>query len=281
MSHTYGTSSHVTTPDGRRLHLMSRGQGSPTVVLESGMGMSRSCWGLVVPALAEDLRTVVYDRANLGRSDADPEPRTLERLTGDLLTVLDHVDGAVVLVGHSWGGPVIRKAAAHVGPDKVAGLVLVDQVDEHADLYFAPSAEKRFVASARYLPPMARLGLYRALGARAGSKQPADVRADHRAEDFTVAAARGMAAELTTFLDDLADLRDHPLDLHGIPTSVISGTRPTRLDKAVREAVTAAHRRTAETIPGARLVAANGSAHLVNFTEPEVVVAEVRRLAGG
>ncbi|MEK3685537.1 hypothetical protein [Paenibacillus sp. FSL R10-2736] len=40
ISHTYGDSHYIQTPDGRQLHYMENGAGPVTVVFESGMGMS-------------------------------------------------------------------------------------------------------------------------------------------------------------------------------------------------------------------------------------------------
>jgi pimeloyl-ACP methyl ester carboxylesterase len=272
MTHTYGSADRVTTPDGRSLHLMVGGTGEPTVVFVSGMGLSRSVWGQVQPPVAARTRTVVYDRAGLGGSDPDPRPRTIATAQADLTSVLDHLGaGPFVLVGHSWGGPIARATAAAVGPERVAAVVAVDQVDENCDLYFDPKAARRFTSSAAMLPFLARTGLYRVLGARPGRRQPVDVLADHRREDFSPAGASGMVAELSTFLDELRGLRSAAPDLRGIPLVVVSGTRPTRADRRVRQAITAAHRRTAEETPGARLVEATGSAHLVMFDEPQLL----------
>jgi len=281
MSHTFGTSTtaHV---EGRTLHVMVRGaaDATTTVVFESGLGMSRSSWGAVVPAVAGQARTVVYDRAGTGRSPVDPTPRTLARLVDDLVAVVDHVGaGRVVLVGHSWGGAIVRAAVAALGADRVAGVVVVDQVDERCELYFDASSAKRFAMSTRMVPTMARLGLYRLLGSRPGRRQPADVAADHRREDFSRSAAAALVAEMEPFLDELASLREDPPDLGGVPLVVITGTKVTRMDRAVRGAITTAHRRTAAEVPHARLVEATGSAHLVMFTEPEVVVGAVVGLA--
>lgn len=279
MAHTYGTSEHATTADGRRLHYMEAGAGTPVVVFESGMGLSRSSWGLVQPAVAERTRAVVYDRAGTGRSDPDPEPRTLARLTGDLLALLAALGpGPFVLVGHSWGGPIVRSAAAALGPGAVRGLVLVDQGDERCDLYFEPAAARRFAMTAKLLPATARLGLFRLGGSRPGRVQPADVAADHRREDFSPSAARAMVAELDSFLADLAALRAAPPDLGDIEVSVISGTKPARADRKARTAIVAAHRETADALPGGRFVAASGSGHLVMFSEPELIVREVLRM---
>ncbi|MDX6744791.1 alpha/beta hydrolase [Actinocorallia sp. A-T 12471] len=291
--HTLGVS-RFTDVGGRRLHHMERGSGDVTVVFESGMGFSRSCWGLVVPDVAAHARTVVYDRAGLGRSDADPEPRTLARLASDLSALLDALDpgpaepppsgevgqGRFVLVGHSWGGLVVRTVAA-ARPERIRGIVLVDPTDENCALYFTPAAERRFSKGGAVTVALARLGLYRLVGALSpGRAQPADVAADHRAEDFTVRAARGLRAEGTSGLADLRAVRDAPPPLGDLDVCVISGTKATRADRANRAALTAAHRVTAAAHPGGRFVESPISGHMVMFSDPATVTAEILRTAG-
>ena len=272
--HSFGTSGFVVLEGGRRLHYMERGVGDVTVVFESGMGFSRSTWGLIAPVIGDCTRTVVYDRAGLGRSDVDEEPRTLERLADDLDHLLTSLgEGPFLLVGHSWGGPIVRAvAAAH--PERIAGIVLVDQTDENCALYFENSTAKRFAASGPMVQTLARLKLYKLIGGRSGRVQPADVTADHLAEDFTTRAAATTSAELRDLLTDLAGLRDAPLDLHGTPVTVISGTAPARGDGGLRASLTAAHRETAAAL-GAEFTEAQQSGHLVMFTEPQLVVDEI------
>src|SRR5688500_15138546 len=99
----------VRTRDGRSLYVERAGTGAPTVVFESGMGCSRDAWALVAPTVAMRAGVVVYDRSGLGRSPADERPRTFDRLVDDLCDVLDAVGAPpYVLVGHSWGGPIVR-----------------------------------------------------------------------------------------------------------------------------------------------------------------------------
>ena len=275
--HSFGTSGFVSLEGGRRIHYMERGAGEATVVFESGLGFSRSTWGLVAPVIGDCTRTVVYDRAGLGRSDDDDEARDLERLTDDLDALLTGLGpGPFLLVGHSWGGPIVRSVAAR-SPERIIGLVLVDQTDENCSLYFDPTSAKRFAQGARMLPALARARLYGPIGGRAGRVQPRDVAADHRTEDFTPRAAATSVAEMHGLLDDLARLRDAPPELHGIPTTIITGTRSTALDRAQRNALNAGHRATAAAL-GARLVEAGDSGHLVMFTEPQLVIDEVVRL---
>lgn len=279
-SHTYGQSFFHTVGDGRRLHYMVNGSGTPTVVFESGMGFSRSVWGLVQPLVAERARTVVYDRAGTGRSDPDTAPRTLRRITDDLDSLLRALGpGPFILVGHSWGGPIIRVAAA-TDPSRIRGIVLVDQSDEHCDMYFDPSGSKRQAMMRVLVPLLARIGIYRLLGSRAGCIQPADVAADHRNEDFTEQAARAMIAELAPFVDELAKLRDEPLDLGDLEVSLISGTKMSLLERSVRPAIAAAHRQAAAALANGRWVEAPKSGHLVMFSEPELIVNEINRMIG-
>ncbi|CAM4513136.1 alpha/beta fold hydrolase [Paenibacillus typhae] len=85
--------------------------------LESGMGMSRSCWGLVQPLIGEATRAVVYDRAGIGRSEADSAPQTLARIAGDLSFLLQQLgSGPFILVGHSRGDWLSVLWQPHLAP---------------------------------------------------------------------------------------------------------------------------------------------------------------------
>jgi hypothetical protein len=59
---------------GHRLHLHCTGSGSPTVVLEPGLGEASSVMSWIAPAVAADTRVCVYDRAGRGWSEAWTPP---------------------------------------------------------------------------------------------------------------------------------------------------------------------------------------------------------------
>jgi len=65
---------------GYALWMQSRGHGTPTVVFESGGGEDSSEWSNIEPVIREraKVRTVVYDRAGLGKSDPNPQPYRIE-----------------------------------------------------------------------------------------------------------------------------------------------------------------------------------------------------------
>jgi pimeloyl-ACP methyl ester carboxylesterase len=269
----------VTTRDGRTLAYRAVGEGEPTVVFEAGMGSSGRAWGLVQHEVGRQVRAVTYDRAGFGASSPDPAGRALERVVADLIELLEHLGGRrAVLVAHSWGGPVVRTLAA-ARPDLVAGLVLVDQTDERCDLYFSGSTMAQQRRLARMLPGLARVGLVR-LGIRRLTRAfPPDLRADLLASDASVAGARVMSTELASFEADITRLRDEPPALPPVPVTWLSGTKRPRLGAAVRTCLAAAHRASAAAHPGGRHVEAPRSGHYVHWSEPELVVAEVLRLA--
>ena len=127
--------------NGRLMHINVAGEGRPTVVFESGMGASCLSWILVQPRVAQFAGAVSYDRAGHGWSDLAHEPLTAWQIAQDLHALLDAagVPGPYVLVGHSFGGYVIR-VFADLYRDKVAGMVLVDSL--HPAEWKNPTAEQ-------------------------------------------------------------------------------------------------------------------------------------------
>jgi len=301
----------VPTADGRHLHLVVAGTGTDLVVLEAGLGAGALSWGPVLELLAPHCRVVAYDRAGYGRSDPDLHPRDLSRLADDLITVVGAVDHArLVLAGHSWGGPVVRLAAARLlaaeaaarplaaeaaarplteegaltddagarGPcpgSSLVGLVLVDPSDEHAELYFSRAMRVMSSLQGPLLQLLARTGVLRPLLRAQASALPEPYRSRAADSVSTLAAARTMVAENAHVIRGLRSLHLDPLDLDAVPLTVVSGCSAGRADRAVREQLTRAHAISAAAHPRGRHVRARRSGHLVPFTEPELVADEI------
>ncbi|HEU0236258.1 MAG TPA: alpha/beta fold hydrolase [Candidatus Limnocylindrales bacterium] len=166
---------------GRRLYLECTGSGSPTVVLQAGLGASSSSWARIAPAVAASTTVCAYDRAGHGRSDEAAGPQDGIALATDLHTLLERagVAGPYIIVGHSSGGPYVRVFAERYA-DQVAGMVLLDA--QPADAFTALPTYPGTYTTLRLLgtlsPTLARVGL---LGPILGLS----------AEESTVAAARG------------------------------------------------------------------------------------------
>ena len=162
---TEGDFSGLVDIGGRSLYLECRGEGSPTVILESGADGRADVWTrdleqpegertMVLPGVAAFTRVCAYDRPGTigevnpsldpygplfypSRSDPVPQPRTTQDMVDDLHALLGAADipGPYVLVGHSSGGLVARLYASEY-PDEVVGMVLLDSTHEDVWLRF-------------------------------------------------------------------------------------------------------------------------------------------------
>jgi pimeloyl-ACP methyl ester carboxylesterase len=115
-----------------RLHVDCRGFGSPTVVIENGFDEFSVDWVLVQERIAKTTRICTYDRAGYAWSEPGPKPRTYSQINLELRSALKLAGERppYVLVGHSFGGPVVRNFALEYRGD-VRGLVLVEAVSEN------------------------------------------------------------------------------------------------------------------------------------------------------
>jgi pimeloyl-ACP methyl ester carboxylesterase len=127
----------------------------PTVVLVHGAFAESASWNGVIRRLHEQGYTMV--------AAANP----IRSLSGDaefLASILESIQGSVVLVGHSYGGSVISNAA--LGKDNVEALVFVgafapEEGESIADLA-GRRAERGLRATGVEVDPV----LVRLLGAR-------------------------------------------------------------------------------------------------------------------
>ncbi len=140
---------------GHRLHVNCAGTGSPTVVVENGLGDFSFDWILVQERVSRFTRICTYDRAGYAWSDPGPKPRTYAQLNLELHDALEKLGerGPFILAGHSFGGPVIRNFAATY-PRDVAGMIFVDAAQEDSRYTFRGKAIlMRSGAQGRPIPP--------------------------------------------------------------------------------------------------------------------------------
>ena len=129
---------------GRKMYLKCTGEGSPTVVLVGGLRASAEDWSIsdkskptVFTQVGKFTRVCACDRPGTpvgekpSRSDAVPQPNTAKDAVADLHALLSAAGevGPYVLVGHSYGGLIVRLYAS-TSPKDVSGLVLVDALSE-------------------------------------------------------------------------------------------------------------------------------------------------------
>ena len=136
--------------------VVSAGNGSPTVVFESGLGHGKRTWGPVFNAIAAMTRAVAYDRAGYGQSEPSHQSRDGLQIVLELRAMLqtEKIAPPYVLVGHSLGGTYM-KLFAKTFPDEVAGVVLVDA--RHAE--FTQRCRQLGIPRLLYDPPDALLAM--------------------------------------------------------------------------------------------------------------------------
>ena len=114
---------------GHKLHIDCTGTGSPTVVLEPGLGEPSTAMAWIAPDVAATTRVCVYDRAGRGWSESAGTAQDGVQVATDLHTLLDRAGehGPYVLAGHSAGGLYVLNFA-RLYPDDVAGVALLDSM---------------------------------------------------------------------------------------------------------------------------------------------------------
>lgn len=186
---------------GRKLHIHCTGKGAPTVIVENGGAAFSFDWELVQPEVERFTRICTYDRAGYAWSDAGPEFDTFDQSVHDLHLLLRNagIAGPYVLVGHSFGGLLVRFYQATY-PGNVVGMVLVDSSHEESIQQVGPRAVRI---------PELTADQYRALIEGQSSQQP---------------GARPRPG------DDLSTLRQAPRTASDPPLVGAEKSAPTRQD---------------------------------------------------
>jgi pimeloyl-ACP methyl ester carboxylesterase len=268
------------------LHLNVVGQGSPLVVLDSGLGGSSLDWSLVQPEIAKLTRVCSYDRAGYGWSDPGPAPRTSRRIVDELHLALANAGLAppYILVGHSFGGFNVRFFAGHY-PEEVAGLVLVDS--SHPQQFRRLPARFRQTYTvqmwlSRVAPLLARLGVLRALRFPVASPGlRGEVRQVASALGFQSKAYVAAVGEMTAFAMSAVQVRSAP-PLPDVPLTVLSRGFPGLVwgapAKRFAEIWQALQADLATLTPRGEHIVAERSGHSIQLDEPQLVIEAIQRM---
>lgn len=115
--------------NGVRLHVVSFGAGSRTILAVGGWTGSWEMWeGPLSLLSAKGWRCIAFDHRGSGESPVPPELITVQDMVDDIIGVLDQLAiETCVLAGESSGGAIAQLAAAQY-PNRITGLILVDSV---------------------------------------------------------------------------------------------------------------------------------------------------------
>ncbi|MEA3063086.1 MAG: hypothetical protein QOJ94_2867 [Sphingomonadales bacterium] len=269
----------VPVGDGRSLHLLCEGKG-PAVVVEQGAGEPSILWRPIQRRAAEFCHFCLYDRAGYGWSPPAPAPQPLDDRAADLRRALAAagIGPPYVMVAHSYGG-LVALAFARLYPEDMAGLLMVDAIDEgvaaHPDYRAFVGKGRWFV---RILRGAAAVGMLR-LAARLFSNDAQDSPEERMAGAEMVrpgffAAIRGDLRNIVA-----VDPGAKPESLGDLPLTVITHGKPFPGPFAALERLWRPEQdRIARLSTRGRLVVAAESNHMIASDEPDLVLAELDRL---
>jgi pimeloyl-ACP methyl ester carboxylesterase len=289
LSSKYSPPGRFVEVSGRRMHLHCLGTGTPSVILESGLGGSWLDWALVQTELSKAAQVCSYDRAGMGWSDPGRGPRSSAQIAAELDQLLSRagVPPPYVLVGHSLGGLHIRVYAAKY-PQKVAGLVFVDATHPR-EFEMLPAEVKEETEAEIKLVGMTKMLMASGMARLMGACDQIPPGAESIAPFVRIQACR--VGRLTTIQNEYGALsldrkqaeETGPFDQ--IPLLVLSHD-PARRDPDMSAELHARVELVAEQMQqelthlskrGQRLVVP-GSGHYVQLDRPDVVVGSIRTM---
>ena len=230
----------------------------PVIVLVHGAFAESASWEGVITRLERDGYTVV--------AAANPL-RSVTRDAATVASIVKSVKGPVVLVGHSYGGPVITEAAN--GSGNVKALVYVAG--------FAPdTGESSLTLSAKF--PGSTLGDALYPIALPDGDEDLYIRADKFHAQFAADVPADQAAEMAATqrpvtLSALGE-PSRVASWRGLPSYMIYGTADRNIPAAVMKFMAErAHARRTIEIPGA--------SHALMVSHPDEVAALIEEAAAG
>ncbi len=235
------------TPGNLQHRVHVEGEGSVTVLLESGLGDTLDVWKDVQPQIASGCaRTVSYNRAGYLGSDPSDHVRDSAAVVAELRAELKerHITPPYVLVGHSLGGLYMQYFARNF-PAEVAGVLLVDST--HWDQGLA----ENYAANTPY----------------AG-------------RTVTLFMPWIMRREVNDSTEAGREVHESP-PAGSVPTIVLSSTiRPRNEAPEGRVRAGRLQDEIAADFPAARHLQVDQSGHYIQRDRPDIVVAAARELAG-
>jgi len=266
---------------GYKMHIHCSGQGTPAVILDSGMGDSYISWSKVQPQIAKFTRICSYDRSGLGYSESGPRPRTSKVMAEELHQLLHNAEipPPYILVGHSMGGYNVRLFAS-LYRSEVAGMVLVDSSHPEQQKRFPQELsdlDKTWLREQEFLAFSTPFGIPRLLGFCGND-------AKIRAVDCNFHSAREGVAELKTVAESAAQtaatgsLGDMPLAVLSHDPDKPDPDLPFDLLQPTNDAWQQMQEELSHLSTRGTHVIAKHSGHYIQLDRPDQVIEAVRKV---
>ncbi len=256
--------------DGTMLYYKDWGRGDP-VVLIHGWPLSGDTFDDAAVRLVEaGHRCIIPDRRGFGRSDQPWDGHDYDTYADDVAAVLEDAEirEKVALVGFSMGGGEVARFITKQGRDRVSKAVLIGsivpymlQTDDNADGVPQSAFDEMAEGMKKDRADFFQSFFKDFFGVGFVSQPVSDGVLMNAWRQAMMAGLRPTLAAAKAFAT--TDFRPDLKSFEGIPTLVIHGTA----DKTVPIDATA--RVVAKTVPGAKLIEYDGSAHGLFATDKE------------
>jgi len=285
---------------GHSLYVLEKGSGGPTVVFEAGIAATHLNWFHIQETVSRFTGTASYDRSGLGWSSPCRTARTPGNIVVELHAMLQRagIKPPYILVGHSFGGMVMRRYA-QMYPEDVLSVLLVDPMrcEEWPPLNPGRQSEiDRGKRLSRYAVPIARFGLARLaitsllcrsgrisgkLAGAAGNggrhvlKRVTEEVGKMPRETWPMVAAhwsrpgyyKGMRSHVEAVPESVREMH-FAEPIHDIPVLVLTPGKSTPLSAE----------RLARIGDNVQQVIARASAHWIHLDEPDLVIESIREM---
>ncbi len=269
---------------GHTMRLICMGSGSPTVVLEAGLGDNADVWGLVQPVLAQKHRVCAYDRVGMGWSDFVANNADRASIADTLHSLLEQaqIPAPYILVGHSAGGVYGREYAQRY-PDQVVGMVLVDSSHEQQQQRQPPLAEDPFDLmrqSMQVCDALAPFGIIRMLkvfdqSQATYAKLPQTTQASIRASYYQTRTCEALGDAIEAVQQDLNQAQA-PQSLNDLPLFVLTrGLDEPAMTEEFEQNWDVLQRELTQLSSKSQQQIAEQSGHYIQLDQPELVIAAV------
>ena len=285
----YPAPGHFVTVDGSQIHFVCQGQGTPWIMMESGLTSDSTDWELIWSELSEYTRVCAYDRPGLGWSENVEENRSATEVASVLheLVLAENNPDPYVLLGMSAGGVYVRNYYQRY-PENVVGMILIDSSHEQQTNRLPKPLEgtdlTALLAVCDVVAPLGVMRAFKIWPQLFASVIDTEKLGLHMNKKIALAnqnhSCSALLREMESFAGDI--VQTSPLgSLADLPLLVFSQGKPPAEGQekpyfeAERKVWNELQQELVQLSSNSRRVIADQSGHVIQFDQPDILIREI------